>query len=401
MKIRRACEIVVELAAIGLAGCGGHVPRFAYVTNAGDNTVSIYTVDAVTGQLRARGYVATGTNPQSVAVDPSAKFAYVANGGSSNVSAYSINAATGALTSVGPAVAAGTFPLWVTVDPHGKFAYVANQNSNDVSAYSINATTGALTSLGPAVAAGTTPLSITVDPSGKFVYVANIDSNNVSGYSIDAVTGALTPLATYATVTARNGPVSLVVTRGKTAVKYTPKFAYVANNINLAGSVSAYTIDAATGALGPVAGSPFAAGGDPNSVAVDPSGKFAYVVNSTQATLPIGSVSAYIIDAASGALTPVAGSPFPAGTLSRSITVDPSGRFAYVANSMSNNVSAYTIDATSGALTAVTGSPFAAGTGPASVTVDPSGRFAYVANGDLGGSNNVSAYTIDAATWAL
>src|SRR6266496_3921033 len=136
MKIRRACEIVVGLAAIGLAGCGGHVPRFAYVTNAGDNTVSIYTVDAVTGQLRARGYVATGTNPQSVAVDPSAKFAYVANGGSSNVSAYSINAATGALTSVGPAVAAGTFPLSITVDPSGTFVYVANGSSNNVSVYS-------------------------------------------------------------------------------------------------------------------------------------------------------------------------------------------------------------------------------------------------------------------------
>ena len=72
--------------------------------------------------------------------------------------------------------------------------------------------------------------------------------------------------------------------------------------------------------------------------------------------------------------------------------------FAYVANFNSNNVSAYTIDATSGALTVVANSPFAAGTNPASVTVDPSGKFAYVAND---GSNNVSAYTINAVTGAL
>lgn len=38
--------------------------------------------------------------------------------------------------------------------------------------------------------------------------------------------------------------------------------------------------------------------------------------------------------------------------------------FAYVSNKFSNNVSAYRIDANTGALTAVAGSPFAAGTSP-------------------------------------
>jgi hypothetical protein len=42
--------------------------------------------------------------------------------------------------------------------------------------------------------------------------------------------------------------------------------------------------------------------------------------------------------------------------------------FAYVANDTSNNVSAYTINALTGALTPVVGSSFAAGTNPASVT---------------------------------
>ena len=63
------------------------VPRFAYVANVNDNSVSVYEVDAVTGQLRARGHVAAGTFPRSVTVDPSGKFAYVANGSANNVSA--------------------------------------------------------------------------------------------------------------------------------------------------------------------------------------------------------------------------------------------------------------------------------------------------------------------------
>ena len=62
------------------------------------------------------------------------------------------------------------------------------------------------------------------------------------------------------------------------------------------------------------------------------------------------------------------------------MTVDPSGRFAYVANHGDDTVSAYTINSSTGALRAISGSPFAAGNHPDSVTVDPSGRFAYVAN---------------------
>src|SRR6185436_3009657 len=78
------------------------------------------------------------------------------------------------------------------------------------------------------------------------------------------------------------------------------------------------------------------------------------------------------------------------------VTVDPSGRFAYVASSESGNVSAYTINATTGTLTSV--GAVAAGFHPFSVSVEPSGRFAYVANV---GSSDVSAYTINATTGAL
>jgi DNA-binding beta-propeller fold protein YncE len=102
-------------------------------------------------------------------------------------------------------------------------------------------------------------------------------------------------------------------------------FAYVANSGS--DNVSAYTINATTGALSEVAGSPFAAEIGPESISVHPSGKFAYVANFGSANVS-GSVSAYTIDASTGTLSEIAGSPFAAGTLPVSITVDPSGRFA-------------------------------------------------------------------------
>ena len=82
--------------------------------------------------------------------------------------------------------------------------------------------------------------------------------------------------------------------------------------------------------------------------------EFVYVANAGS-----NNVSAYRI-AESGALTPVAGSPFPAGSDPRSLAVDLFGLFVYVANAASNNVSAYSIGP-NGALTPVAGSPFPAG----------------------------------------
>jgi DNA-binding beta-propeller fold protein YncE len=58
---------------------------------------SMYTIDATTGALTSMGTIAAGTDPVSVAVDPSGKFAYVTNSGSNDVSMYSIGS-TGTLT---------------------------------------------------------------------------------------------------------------------------------------------------------------------------------------------------------------------------------------------------------------------------------------------------------------
>jgi lactonase family protein with 7-bladed beta-propeller len=151
----------------------------------------------------------------------------------------------------------------------------------------------------------------------------------------------------------------------------TGKFVYVTNNND--NTVSAYSVGS-NGALAPVPGSPFAAGSGPISVAVDPTGKFVYVTNNNNDN----TVSAYSVGS-NGALAPVPGSPFAAGSGPVSVAVDPTGKFAYVANEGSfgvfSNVSAYTIDS-NGALTSVPGSPFPAGLVPTSVAITPLVPFA-------------------------
>jgi YVTN family beta-propeller protein len=282
----------------------------------------------------------------------------------------------------------------VTVDPSGKFAYVANagddfSSDGSVVFYTINATTGALTSTGSIMGncpGLCVPESVAVDPSGKFAYVPNGggESNGVAMYTINAKTGALTS----------TGMIPVGGFAVSVAVHPSGKFAYAANANNtpgLAGNVSMYTINATTGALTSIgtvaAGTIF----EPNPIAmgVDPTGKFAYVANSGS-----NDVSMYSINTTTGILTSIG--LIAAGTNPSSVAVDPTGKFAYVTNSGSNDVSTYTIDTTTGTLT-LSGT-ISAGSTPTSIAIHPSGKFAYVTNS---ASNDVSMYSIDAATGAL
>jgi len=280
----------------------------------------------------------------------------------------------------------------------GYYAYTLNQISRTVSAFKINTATGALTSVeGYQFAGDDYPQSIASDPTGKFAYIASTKydrSGYVSAYTINASTGALTPVA--------GSPFAAGIGAISIAVDPSGKFAYVANCLTnnewTADYVSAFMVNATTGALTPVAGSPFAAELGSHSVVVDFSGKFAYVANMNS-----GNISAFTINASTGALTPVPGSPFNTVdddpySAPNFVAVDSSGKFVYVVNGIAGCISAFTINTSTGALTAVPGSPFAAWFDPKSIAVDPTGKFAYVANFS---SCNVSAFTISATTGAL
>ena len=85
-------------------------------------------------------------------------------------------------------------------------------------------------------------------------------------------------------------------------------------------------------------------------------------------------------------------------------------KFLYVPNSNDNTLSAYQINATTGALTAVSGAPVATGVRPIWLSAPSSGKFVYVVNGGAtnavnGGANNtqstISGFQVNALTGAL
>jgi 6-phosphogluconolactonase len=314
------------------------------------------------------------------------EFAYVAktNGTTSDgtISAYTISTTNGTLSPLGTPVAAGKFPASITVA--GGFAYVANMSDNTISAYTISTTDWTLSPLGTPIVAGKYPTSITVDPSGKFAYVVNMGDNTISAYTISMVDGTLSPLGTP--VAAGMSPVSIVTV----SVGSLGEFAYVANMGD--GSIWTYSINLTTGTLQPL--SSIIAGTSPTSVTVDPSRQqFAYVTNEGDNT-----ISAYTIDQTYGTLAASTITPTViAGTNPTSIVTVSVGSsiFAYATNTSGCTISAYSIgtDGSLNELTAI-GSPFSTGAGtyPTSITVDPSGQFAYVVNADDG---SISVYKIN------
>jgi len=365
--------------------CEGIVPRFAYVTNLLDNTVSTYRVEDATGQLRHHGYALTGKGPRGLAIDPSLRFAYVANQASDDVSAFAIDRSTGTLASIaGSPFRAGDAPQAVVAHPGGRLLHVVNQLSGDVSVFRIEAT-GSLTALGTS-SAGAEPVALAFGPKGRVAYVANGSSNSVSAYLVNPATGELKPIS-GSPFAAGEAPAALEIDREG-------RFLYVANADSK--NVSAFAIDAA-GALVPVSGSPFPADDGPFAIALDPTGRFAYVSNRSSSN-----VSAYEIDRVSGAFNELGGSPFPARDRPEGMHVDASGRYLYVATAGSDTVITYHIERDGalqsprtvvardnpGAITVVTG--------PGAVRVVP--KFAYAVNT---ATDDVTTLAIDVATGAL
>jgi 6-phosphogluconolactonase (cycloisomerase 2 family) len=260
----------------------------------------------------------------------------------------------------------GLSPTGLALHPSKKFLYTANSGANSISLFDIGAD-GTLKVGGDPTPTGSGPREIVIDPSGQYVLVTNTVSNNISVYSIDGTSGKLTEVA-GSPFFANIGPTAMLMTQSGSSV-----FVYVTNPL---GYVSGFSFSA--GALTPVPGSPFAAGSGVSAITVDGTGKFIYTANTAANT-----VSGFAIQA-SGALQPLPGSPYTSanGSGPSAIAIDPANTIVYVTTPGSSfSVWAFSINATTGVLTTVTGSPFnLLSGGGLFLLMEPRGNFFYVAN---------------------
>jgi 6-phosphogluconolactonase (cycloisomerase 2 family) len=441
--------------------------EFPTVTSA---VIQVFAIDQVTGALAdvpGSPFDVSSTCPASDSVQillhPSGKFLYMAGSGGGNplTCGYAVDT-NGKLTPIpgSPFPPVTADPPGVAMDPLGRFIFFGqnkavglNQAAPGVSVFAIDAT-GALSLVPGSPFLAPVPVSdnawsIAVDPAGKFLYLSTQFTNSIYGYEIQT-SGDLWPYRTavftapftgealyiepsrsflYAVPAIFSGPSPspdisvfnlgnlataptntwplpavdsfrvkgtgasssanvfyLTFVSGAASDAFTPSFSYVANSTE--NDVSAYAINANTGALTNVPGSPYGSGKKPVSIATDLAGTRAFVADTTGNTL-----SGYSINTSTGALSAIAGSPFATGNGPAATAVDPSGSFAYALDTQAQTINQFAIGST-GALTSLDsmcGGTVALGAAPSSLAIEPAGVLAYATNA---GANQLDAFLI-------
>ena len=137
------------------------------------------------------------------------------------------------------------------------------------------------------------PLLIAVHPNGRFVYEFRSSLDELVAWVIDPATGE--------SISSQ----SLTHPGSASAAAFTNDGRYMLVTNKNSASVSVFAIDDTTGTSREVAGSPFAAGHAPNWVAIDTTGRFAFVIHAgpKQFFNPVPELISYRFDPSTGTLT--------------------------------------------------------------------------------------------------
>jgi 6-phosphogluconolactonase len=343
--------------------------------------LSSLRVNSSTGALGSPSTTTFGSQlVPGIAVEPNSKYLYASypNPLSNAIGIFTIDPSTGvptqtsvfSLNVICPFCLPPSGPGELTLSPSGKFLYYASSSlgggvSQGIGALAVDSAAGTLTFVtGSPFPADQAPFIVRVHPSGQFLYTENLDASgadfidlqSLSGFSVDASTGALAPVPGSPFVP----PVSATI--GGLAIHPSGKFLYATSGME-ANGILAWNIDGTTGGLTVLAGSPFQIGVAIYSAAFDPSGKFLYATAG-----PMGGLLGFNVDPNSGALTPIPGSPFSSGSFLGGPTVEPSGHFLFAGDQPNHTIVGFSIDSATGALAAL-GNPAPLSARPVSLTI--------------------------------
>ena len=325
----------------------------------------------------------TGFNPATAVIHPAGYYLFANDNSSSGFAGSMIISGSGASTTLTSATGSpygtgGTSARCLALTDNGKFLYVGNSGTRNVSTFSVNASTGVLTSLG-IQSPNTLGSSSTVNgmaylpPVADLAYVLNdsASGNQIYAYATYNSSSSLIPLTGFPVSTGGNGDGTTGTQR--LAIDRTNARLYALNkNSN---TVSAYSINSATGVLSALPYSPFSLGaGTWNALAIHPSGSPLLICDGGSP----GRLASYQVSAISAV---AAGSPAVAGPALSSGTFSADGNFFYAGgDNTSSAFAGFSVDPSSGVVTALAGSPFDSGnSAPGAFVTDATGRI-FLAN---------------------
>jgi 6-phosphogluconolactonase (cycloisomerase 2 family) len=259
-----------------------------------------------------------------------------------------------------------------------KYVYVPDGNSL-INGFSIDRTSGALTAIPGSpftvsASSGGTTDGAWSDPQGRFLFVGSEGSGVIWVFQINATTGALTEIA--------GSPFtfpSILTSADIMTVDASGKFLYVGQLTPSAG-VAAFAINQTTGALTPIPGSPFATLPVPQ-IRASLTGEFLLGVAQIQdggGSATDTHIHVFSLNPVTGVPTEVSGSPFATTSAPFDLAISPNGKFVYTVGTntttaTTGSIEGFQMDLTSGALTKLSGSPFSSLPTAAQCMFDQSG----------------------------
>jgi len=170
-------RFILLLTAL-LTGCSRHnfpdappdFREFAYVANAGANTVSV--LDLV--YLRPDRTLKVGETPIALAINPVRNEVYAVNRGSGSISV--IDAARNQIVATVPV---RRQPTAIAIAPDGRRAFIANAGANSVSIVDLDSRRELAT-----VSSGNVPVALALAPDARSLVVANRASGSVSVFAV-------------------------------------------------------------------------------------------------------------------------------------------------------------------------------------------------------------------------
>lgn len=241
------------------------------------------------------------------------------------------------------------------------FVCAVNSNSNEVWGYWVDRGGKLVPVRGAPFGAEDSAPSVAIEPAGHHLYVGG-SGNGISGYAIDARSGTLHLVHGSPFPASKYGPTVVVFDRSG-------RYAYAANLNDK--NVTEYAIDEESGALRPLPWSPLALGRYPFRLVRNPVRDLAYVVTDE---------AVETFDLAGGKFTLHSTTPGLHGGGDYDLLVDRRGKYAYVSNDSGGTIEVYDVDPHSGTLAPVSVPAVKAGKEPRAMVMDPRGRFLYVTN---------------------
>ena len=382
--------------------------HYLYTGGTSGNDIAGFSVDAGTGALTAL----TGSPFNSGALAPTAYVTdsagrlFLANRTLNQVRVFTTSDGLPSPVLSGPIASGLTDAVHGVLHPAGYYL-VADRIGNRVGVYRIE-DSGPSTTLtavvgSPFAAGGTLTDILALNQSGAYLFAANGTSRNITAFTVNAGTGALTsPVTQAANTLGASGIINGLAYVGQPQPPAPPGGGFVytlEDRLAAENRIHGFHVNELTGALKALSGFPVDTGGNGDGQTVserltyDPATGRLYALNAASNT-----VSAYILDRTTGALTALPFNPISLSPgLWTCLAVHPTGSPLVAGDNTGKQLASFTI--TNSSATAAAGSPFAAGTGdPFSCAFSHDGNYVYT--GGASGTS-IAGFSVNGSTGVL